>query len=204
MKRLLQIVLVGVVLAGCGSSKPGSSAPSSVPTTPAAETTPAAPATAEAPTNPIVHFTMTDHTTNPVGVWPFTAQLASITENPNGYPASQPPPPQDTYLMVQVAITSGITGRSVGAAIPRPRISCHAPDDQQWSHKLPEGYDQGSETEPEPEGNDIAFGDGQPYPWDAEWQVPEGTSTTDVKCSIRTEPPTTEEALRVLGSRTLN
>jgi hypothetical protein len=204
MKRLLPFALAGTILAGCGSAGAGSTAPASAPLTPATETTPAATAAAEAPANPIVHFTMTDHTTNPVGVWPFTVQLASITENPNGFPASQPLPPQDTYLMVQVAITSRITGRSVGAAVPRPRISCHAPDDQQWSYKLPEGYDQGSEAEPEAEGNNIAFGDGQPHLWDTEWQVPGGTSTTDVKCSIGSEPPMTEEALHVAGSGKLN
>jgi hypothetical protein len=209
-RRVLLSALGMVALSGCGSGAAtttsvthASVGASARPPTASAPAT-AATDTSQAPSYPIVRFTITDRTTNPVGVWPFTARLVSITENPNGFAASQPPPPQDTYLMVQVAITGGITGRSVGAAVPRPRISCHASNAQQWSHKLPEGYDQGTETEPEPEGNTIAFGDGQPHLWDTEWQVPEGTSTTDVKCSIGSEPPATEEALHVLGSGALN
>ncbi|HTD09924.1 MAG TPA: hypothetical protein VK680_13630 [Solirubrobacteraceae bacterium] len=209
-RRVLLSALGMVALSGCGSgaetatsvTHASAGASAQPPTASAPATAPTD--TSQAPSYPLVHFTVTDHTTNPVGVWPFTARLVRVTENPNGFPASQPPPPQDTYLMVQVAITSAITGRSVGAAVPRPRISCHPPDDQQWSHKLPEGYDQGTETEPELEGNAIAFGDGQPHLWDTEWQVPEGTSTTDVKCSIASAPPTTEEALHVLGSGALN
>jgi hypothetical protein len=186
MKRLLPLVLAGAVLAGCGSAGTGSASPASVPTTPTAPATepvPTAPAATKAPTNPVVRFTITTNGTHPVGVWPFTARLASITENPNGFPASQPMPPQDTYLMVQVNITSGITGRAV-AVNPEPVIQCHAPGDQDWSYKGGDGYDQGTETEPEAEGANIAFGDGQPYLWDAEWQVPEGTSTTNVKCIL--------------------
>jgi hypothetical protein len=45
-----------------------------------------------------------------------------------------------------------------------------------------EGYDQGSETDPDPLGFNVPLGDGQPHAWDAEWIVPEGTDTSRVKC----------------------
>ena len=83
--------------------------------------------------------------------------------------------------MVQVAITSQITGRMT--AVPEPAVSCHAPNDRTWSYQGNDGYDQGS-TSPDPQGDSIPLGDGQPHLWDAEWEVPEGTSTTDVKCIL--------------------
>jgi hypothetical protein len=136
-----------------------------------------------APSYPTIHFTITDTTTHPAGIWPFTAQLVSITENPDGFAGSDPVPPQDTYLMVQVAITSGISGRTVGV-VPQPAIGCHGPDDRAWSYQGNDGYDEGAETAPESQGANVTFGDGQPHLWDAQWQVPEGTGTTNVKCIL--------------------
>jgi hypothetical protein len=181
-----------VLLTGCGSTRTAtvtvtSAVPASTqavtvsaPSPPAATTTSTP---AGAPSYPIVHFTITNNTTRPAGIWPFTANLVSITENPDGFPGSDPVPPQDTYLMVQVAITSGITGRMVGVA-PELTIACHGPNDHGWSYQGNDGYDEGSETAPESQGANVAFGDGQPHLWDAQWQVPEGTSTTNVKCVL--------------------
>jgi hypothetical protein len=173
---------------GCGSSRTttvvqpviatASQATASTPTAP--------PPTTTAPTSsyPLVQFTTT--TRSPHGIWPFTAQLASITENPNGFSGAGEPP-QDTYLMVQVDVTSKITGRLVPA--PHLTITCHAPDEHGWEPgpDPATGYDEGSQA-PDPSGSNVALGDGQPHPWDVEWQVPIGTSTTDVTCALRSDP----------------
>ena len=135
---------------------------------------------------PVVPFTLISTATTH-GRWPFVAQLAGITENPNGFSGAGEPP-QDTYLMVQVDITSKITGRLV--PVPKLTVACHAPSDQGWQPgPIPAtGYDEGAETDPDPGGNNITLGDGQPHPWDVEWQVPLGTSTTNVKCMLQSDP----------------
>jgi hypothetical protein len=167
-------------------------------TAPPPATTPSPPA----PSYPIVHFTITLRTTTPAGTWPFTAQLVSITESPNGFPASDIIPPQDTFLMVQVAITSQITGRTT--VMPEPVIGCHGPGDHAWAESPREGYDQGSETGPDPQGGNVAMGDGQPHLWDTEWQVPSGTSTKGVKCVLESETSYPLASGRVIGSAKLN
>lgn len=191
-----------LLLGGCGESRtvtviaPRPAVPQTTATT---ATTPTVAQVAQP--DPEVHFTLA--TTSPEGTWPFTAQLASITTNPDGVPASEPLPPQDTYLVVQVNLTSQISGRTVPS--PRPYIVCHGPNDQRWQLAPPGsiGYDRGSESAPDTEGVSIALGDGQPHPWDTEWQVPEGTSTAGVKCVLES---TSERyyIIRVVGSGRLN
>jgi hypothetical protein len=91
--------------------------------------------------NPVVHFTLT--TTSPEGTWPFIAQLASITTNPNGVTGSDRIPPQDTYLIIKVNVTSSIMGR-----VPPPKlhVGCHGPNSGRWqlAPPLSIGYDRGS------------------------------------------------------------
>ena len=182
------VVVLAVALAGCGSGAATVPAVTQTFSTPLPTDT-SAPATAQPTANtgshPVVSFTLLS-TGATKGRWPFTAQLASITENPNGFSGAGEPP-QDTYLMVQVNVTSKITGRLVPA--PHLTITCHAPDEHGWEPgpDPATGYDEGSQA-PDPGGSNVALGDGQPHPWDVEWQVPIGTSTTDVSCALRSDP----------------
>ena len=200
---LLAVALVvGVLLAGCGSGQVSIVTTATHPAfteqtdtnTPVSTTSTGIPAPSSS--YPLVHFT--NDTSTPEGTWPFTAQLANISENPNGFPGGDTIPPQDTYLMVQVNITSGISGRTVPP--PKPEVTCHAPGDQHWERAgyLSIGYDQGS-TGPDPEGSSIPLGDGQPHLWDVEWVVPEGTPTDNVTCVIENYG-----GLKVEGSQKLN
>ncbi len=183
---------VALLMAGCGS---GTTTTATVTQTVAAATQPptvsaptastavAAPSTTTA--YPVVAFTFVS-TGTPRGRWRFTAQLASITENPNGFSGAVEPP-QDTYLMVQVNVTSKITGRLVPA--PKLTVACHALGSHGWEAGpiTATGYDEGTEA-PDPTGFRTSLGDGQPHLWDAEWQVPIGTSTANVKCVLRPDP----------------
>lgn len=141
-----------------------------------------------APTNstyPVVRFTLKGEGTTENGTWPFTAQLATMKENPNGFPGGGlVPPTGHTVLMVQVNLTSQTTGRTV--PIPRPTIVCHDPGNQVGQAGL-YGYDEGPQTAPELSGAHLAFGDGQPHPWDAEWEVPESLKIGTVKCVMELE-----------------
>jgi hypothetical protein len=182
---------------------PSAYAPPTTTTSPAtASTTTPAP---RAPSYPVVAFNLTIK--NPHAVWPFTAQLASITLDPNGFPASGAEPPQDTYLMVQVNITSQITGRTVPSPNLQSMILCHGPGDRAWS-SLAEGYDEGAETAPSITGFNVAMGDGQPHPWDIEWVVPSSTPIAHVRCELGPDPNASFEGapalVRVVGKRRLN
>lgn len=103
----------------------------------------------------------------------------------------------------QEPVTSTITGRTIGI-IPEPTIACHGLSDRAWSYQGNDGYDQGAETAPDPEGTSIDLGTGQPYLWDAQWQVPEGTSTASVKCQLAGETHYPFAAEHVAGSPKLN
>jgi hypothetical protein len=215
MRRGLAIAttLIGLalLLASCGTGTTITVAPPSptAETSPAATTSSAAPTTAPArpttPSYPVVAFTWTIK--NPHAVWPFTAQLSSITLDPNGFPASGAEPPQDTYLMVQVNITSQITGRTVPPPNLQNMILCHGPGDRAWS-SLAEGYDEGAETAPSITGFNVAMGDGQPHPWDIEWVVPSRTPIARVRCELGLDPNASFEGaptlVRVVGKRRLN
>jgi hypothetical protein len=134
---------------------------------------------------PLVNFTYTQE-----GAWPFTAQIVSITENTTGFPGTAIVSPGYTVLMVQINITSKTT-RSV---VPGPEyltVLCSGPNSNQWKNEYNDnGYDEGNESAPDPAGNNIAPGDGQPHPWDAEWEVPEGTSTASIACSMEVQEHT--------------
>jgi hypothetical protein len=179
----LAVLAVAAPLAGCGSGRattvtvatpPVSTQPASTTASATATTTPTPP---PPPAHPLVHFTNTLR--YPHGVWPFTIQLASITESPRGFTGAGGAPPGDTYLMVQLNITSQVTGRMVIPPDVESEILCHG------FHALPEGggggYDQGSSI-PDPTGFYVALGDGRPHAWDQEWLVPEGTPISHVKC----------------------
>lgn len=182
----LASVLCLVAIAGCGStetritvSEPPVTASSNAPKTSVSTASASAPSASY----PVVHFSVTSQ--NPAGSWPFTAQLASISLSPSGTPVSPPLPPSYTYLLVQVNITSLTTDRPVQP--PGVSVRCHAPGDGSWHpNNTQEGYDEDSEP-PSPTGYNVPMNDGQPHPWDVEWRVPAGTSTTDVKCVLLPE-----------------
>jgi hypothetical protein len=186
---------------GCGESKTITvTAPSPVAQVTATTSTTSTVARVAQP-DPVVRFALTTKSVG--GTWPFTAQLVSIRENPNGFPGGDPIPPQDTYLMVQVNVVSQITGRMVPA--PRLTVVCYGPHDARWQLAPPGsiGYDRGSESAPDTDGFYTAMGDGQPHPWDTEWQVPEGTGTTGVKCVLK-GAGNRNDTIRVVGSGRLN
>jgi hypothetical protein len=168
----------------------------------AVSTQQSAPAAQSGPaTYPVVHFTQA---IKGQGVWPFTAQLANLTENPNGFPGSPGAPPQDTYLMVQLNIVSQTTGREVPPPDLLGMIFCHgfrttttSPEDA--------GFDEGSETAPDSQGFRTALGDGQPHLWDLEYRVPVGTAASRVGCVFGPDPiPNAELFLKVVGAGKLN
>jgi hypothetical protein len=215
MRRVLIVVFGGLALLLAGyrvAQSPGGSSTTTVTapnpsgyTLPATTSSVATPATAHpAPSYPVVAFTFT--VKNPHAVWPFTAQLASLTLNPNGFPGSGSEPPQDSYLMVQVNITSQITGRLVPPPDLQDMIVCHGPGEHAWS-SLAEGYDAG-ESAPDISGGDVAMGDGQPHPWDIEWVVPSGTPIARVRCELGPDPNASSEGapfvVNVIGKRGLN
>jgi hypothetical protein len=181
----LTLSLCLVAITGCGSTeRPATTIESAVPASGAPE---AHPATTSAPapsaSYPVVRFSVT--TQSPSGSWPFTAQLIAISTNPSGFAGSTPVSPQLTYLTVQVALTSLTTDRPVQP--PGVSVRCHAPGDSSWKlNDTQEGYDEGSEP-PSATGYNVPMNDGQPHAWDVEWQVPAGTSTTDVKCVLLPE-----------------
>jgi hypothetical protein len=183
---VLPLVVAAVLMAGCGDTGTHITITESALT--AASTAPAAPtSTASAPTPsqdyPVVHFSVTSQA--PVGSWPFTAQLASISLSPSGTSGSPPLAPSYSYLLVQVNITSLTTDRPVQP--PGVSVRCHAPGDGSWHlNSTQEGYDEGSEP-PSLTGYNVPMNDGQPHPWDVEWRVPAETSTADVKCVLLPE-----------------
>lgn len=188
---------LALLLAGCGSGTTTTAtitqtvaAATQPPTVSASTTSTAATTPSTTAAYPVVAFTFVSTATAP-GRWPFTAQLASISENSNGFSGAAEPP-QDTYLMVQVNVTSKITGRLV--PVPKLIVSCHASGSHGWEAGpfTATGYDEGAGTDPSPTGYKVALGDGQPHAWDVEWQVPIGTSTTNVKCVLRPDPPGAE------------
>jgi hypothetical protein len=154
-------------------------------TTAATASTPTETAAATASSYPVVAFTY-----NQEGAWPFTAQIVSITENTTGFPGTSIVSPGYAVLMVQVNITS----KTIRSVVPGPSyltVLCSGPNSGQWKNEYNDnGYDTGSESAPDPAGNNIAPGDGQPHPWDAEWEVPEGTSTEDIACSMEVQEHT--------------
>ncbi|HEX5852164.1 MAG TPA: hypothetical protein VFY36_03625 [Solirubrobacteraceae bacterium] len=184
MKTLiLPLIVAAVLLAGCGDTGTHIMITESALT--AASTTPAAPAStasASAPSQvyPVVHFSVSY--TGSDAAWPFTAQIASISTSPSGFTGGAPAEPTSTYLTVQVNITSLITDRPVQP--PGVVIRCHAPGDGSWKLKDTQaGYDEGSQA-PSASGYNVPMNDGQPHPWDVEWEVPAGTGTSNVKCVL--------------------
>ncbi len=177
------------LLVGCGSStiRTTTSSPvaQGIPSAPSASTT----AQSQPEELPIVHFT--EIFKNPHAVWPFSARLSRITQNPNGFGGSPSAPPGDTYLMVQVDVTSQISGRSVPPPDLLAMIVCRG------FHELPgddsgTGYDQG-DSAPDATGFNIAMGDGRPHPWDVAWLVPEGTLNSNVRCKFGRDPQEKED-----------
>jgi hypothetical protein len=180
------VVALAIVISGKESSGTATvSAPTPPQETNAAPAPTQTAATAAAPSYPVVDFTF-----NQEGAWPFTAQIVSIKENTTGFPGTAVVSPGYTVLMVQVNITS----KTIRSAVPGPshlKVLCSGPNSSQWKNEYNDnGYDQGSESAPDPAGSNIAPGDGQPHPWDAEWEMPEGTSTKDIACSMEVQEHT--------------
>jgi len=131
--------------------------------------------------------------TEPHAVWPFTAKLARITENPNGFPGGGSAPPGETYMLVELDVTSLTVGRIVPVPKMSPAIKCHG------VHVLAggttgSGFLQGSAA-PDEGGFYIPLGDGRPHAWGTGFLVREGTPTSRVKCAF--VPEKTPEDLSV-------
>lgn len=178
----LAIVIGGKESSGTATVSAPTTSHATTASAPSTSTETADTAAATASSYPVVNFTY-----NQEGAWPFTAQIVSITENTTGFPGTAVVSPGYTVLMVQINITSKTT-RSV---VPGPsylKVLCSGPNSSQWKNEYNDnGYDEGSESAPDSAGNNIAPGDGQPHPWDAEWEVPEGTSTESVRCSLEVQ-----------------
>ena len=180
------VVALAIVIGSKESSRTATvlspTPPHETATTTSAPTETAATAAATASSYPMVNFTY-----NQEGAWPFTAQIVSMRENTTGFPGTAVVSPGYTVLMVQVNITS----KTIRSVVPGPsylKVLCSGPNSGQWKDEYNDnGYDEGSESAPDPAGNNIAPGDGQPHPWDAEWEVPEGTSTESVQCSLEVQ-----------------
>lgn len=183
------VVALAIVISGKESGGTATVSTPTRPTEPAANaaSTPTQTATTAAAISsyPVVSFTF-----NQEGAWPFTAQIVSIKENIIGFPGTSVVSPGYTVLMVQVNITS----KTVRSVVPGPsylKILCSGPNSGQWKNEYNDnGYDEGSESKPNPAGDNIAPGDGLPHPWDAEWEVPEGTSTENLQCSMEVQEHT--------------
>jgi hypothetical protein len=157
---------------------------------------------------PQVRFTRTSKVP-PQGTWAYTAQLTSITENPNGFPGSPGAPPQDTYLMVRVAITSQTTGREVPPPKLDRRVACHgfrpAAGALRGGEPENEGYDEGPEAAPDSQGMRTVLGSGKAQLWDQEYLVSVAPTTARVKCVFGPElSRSTEATVRAVGANKLN
>jgi hypothetical protein len=131
------------------------------------------------PTDTTVHFK--EIFTEPRAEWPFTAKLARITENPNGFPGGGSAPPGQTYMLVEVEITSLTVGRTVPVPKMFPVIKCHGV--RSLGGGTGSGFLQGSSA-PDEGGFDIPLGDGRPHKWGMGFLVREGTPTSRVKCAF--------------------
>jgi hypothetical protein len=200
--KLVALPLLGLVaLAGCGSDteKITIPSPNEAAALPTESTSTQTTATSAAPTNstyPVMHWED--------GPWPFTAQLVSITTSPEGFPGSGSVPPGWDKLMVQVNIASQTTDRTPptpgGADI---LVECRGPNSDSWNpngepKNLPivSGWDEGSDG-PDSTGANIGMGYNEPHTWDAEWEVPEDTSTTEISCELHVGIAGTKEYMTV-------
>jgi hypothetical protein len=180
------VVALAIVISGKES---GGTPTASTPTPPieTAATTAASTPTQTATTAAVSSYPVISFTYNQEGAWPFTAQIASVRENTTGFPGTAIVSPGYTVLMVQVNITS----KTVRSVVPGPayiKVLCSGPNSGRWKDEYNDnGYDEGSEAKPDPAGNNIAPGDGLPHPWDAEWEVPEGTNTENLQCSMEVQ-----------------
>jgi hypothetical protein len=125
------------------------------------------------------------------GPWPFTAQIASITKSPEGFPGTGSAPPGLTKLMVRVSMASQTSDRTPPTpADSEVQIECSAPNSSAWnpgeerkSVPIVDGWDEGSNA-PDSSGAHIGMGYEEPHIYDAEWEVPEATGTGSVKCTL--------------------
>ena len=212
---------LSLVVAGCGATTITVTAPA---VTAPADTSPPTGATSTTEpsstngTGPVVEFV--DRVTGAqAGNWPFTAQLVMLETNVNGFGAGNTHAENQTYLMVQVAVTDRMPGQlppipqlNVVCNLPRAPNSAyndgtgeHGPLDAFNSTSWGTGYDGGSETDPDPMGTEVSMGDGQPHDWDEEWLVPARFSASDVKCRLESGAPEPELGdIEVQGSGALN
>lgn len=182
---ILVLAVAVLISANSSNNSPATTSAQSAYTPPAA-TVPAT-ATAASPTPTSPSYPVVDFTFNEQGAWPFTAQIVSISEDTTGFPGTAIVSPGHTVLMVQVNITS----KTIRSVVPGPsylKVLCSGPNSGKWKNEYNDnGYDAGSGSAPDPAGNNIAMGDGQPHPWDAEWEVPEGTNTASIKCALEVQ-----------------
>lgn len=178
------IAVIGAAgLAGCGSSGPTLTIPtvaSNTASLPASATTQA---TTPPPASnyPVVNWK--------AGEWPFSVQLIDITKNPEGYAGAGSAPPEHTWLMVRVSVTSTTPDRDTSA--PTPELRCTAPNSNAWNANdantvTPEqdGYEEQAGSRELTQAADVGMSPGQAHIWAAEWEAPEDTNTESVICGI--------------------
>jgi hypothetical protein len=181
--RLVSLACLAA-LAGCGSSQqtisiPNPNAAAPLPTGSTTQTAAAPPSS----TYPLVHWKD--------GPWPYTAQLVSITKNPEGFPGAGSSPPGLTKMMVRVSMASQTRDRTP----PTPsdfgvQIECRGPNSSAWNPggerknvPIVDGWDEGSNA-PDSSGAHIGMGYEEPHIYDAEWEVPQATDTASVTCTL--------------------
>lgn len=206
MSRLLRcaVLAVCVPLGGCGSgTETTATSPAAAPSNRTPQTAQTSSVnTTSAPAGTVGTYPTVTFAMNAVnygknygreGRWPFTAQLATLATSPNGFRPGMATGPEREVLMVQVNIASQISGRIVPSPDLEHDILCFGPGSRSWTAASAgqQGYDEG-ESAPDPFGDNVAMGDGQPHAWDMEWEVPRNTSTANVKCVFRWQGKTSK------------
>lgn len=132
------------------------------------------------PSGPVVKFT---DTVPGEGDYPFSAQLQSITTDTEGEGylvdgASL----DDTYVLVRVAVTNETPDRSVSPP-GNFGVACELADGSPVQ-PANAGYDQGTDTDLDGQGDFTAFGGGDSNTWIEIGIVPKDTGPDDVSCSV--------------------
>lgn len=204
-----------MVLGGCASTTPPTVPSASTPA--GATVAPPPTSTAAARTNPVVSFV--NHETGlQAGNWPFTAQLTILQTDVNGFGAGATHAQNQTYLMVQVAVTDQMPGQL--PPIPMLDVACKAPGRHRIAYNTEDGthgplnvnnstswgtgWDGGPSSDPDPTGVNVPMGDGQPHDWDEEWLVPASFAPSNVTCRLDNSIETDGGTIRVTGSGRLN
>jgi hypothetical protein len=186
--RQMGMPLVAAVLAlsGCGSAQPTATTASvNAGSTPPATTESAATTTAAAATTTSAYRVV--HWVNEP--WPFTLQLVSISKSLEGYLGLGSAPPKWDWLMVRVNITNQSPGRT--PPTPELQLRCSGPGSSVWNPNdahvatpMLQGYEQQPGANRLSLASQVGLGYGVPQTYAAEWEVPESTNTSEVRCAL--------------------